>query len=219
MMLLFAGLFSSVLTGFLVESKSLLQEDTGSASLDLLFLIAQAQRNSENSGSQSMSPVERPSFTIPTSARLINILWFLALALSLSTALVAMLAKEWLQAFLASRPRSPHAHALLHQARLRGFSKWHALHIIDLLPTALHFSLLLFSVGLIIYLWTLDLTIAIIVAIISGATLLFYVGTIVLVAVSDFCPFVTQVSRYIQRIHIPDWVALAEKMSLDASNA
>ncbi|KAH7335636.1 hypothetical protein B0J17DRAFT_600389, partial [Rhizoctonia solani] len=192
MMLLFAGLFSSVLTGFVVESAKLLQQDPADATLDVLLLMAQSQQRIESGNPQLQSSmVTRPEFNIPLSARWINGLWFLSLIISLTGALSAMLAREWLLAFMNSQPRSPHAYALLHQARLKGMHQWHALHIIDLLPTILQCALFLFAIGLVIYLWTLDYVVAILVAIVSGVTFICYVATTFFVAVSDFCPFVT----------------------------
>ncbi|KAF8594232.1 hypothetical protein BDV93DRAFT_459413, partial [Ceratobasidium sp. AG-I] len=156
MMLLFAALFSAILSAFLIESKNMLQQDPADVSIALLLSIAQSQQRIEQGAPQlSSAPVELPSFSVSLSARWINGLWFFALALSLSAALIAMLAKEWLTAFTASRPRTAHAYTLLHQARLIGLTDWHALNIIDLLPSMLHLALLLFSLGLVLYLWTL----------------------------------------------------------------
>lgn len=194
-----AALFSAILTAFIIESKSLLQQDSADVSVSLLLLIARSQQRVEQENPQLSSPfVEVPSFSPPASARLINGLWFTSLALSLSAALVAMLAKEWLTAFTASRPRPAQTHAMLRQARLNGLTQWRALHIIDLLPSMLHLALLLFSIGLTVYLWALDPGTAGVIAIISGGTLLFYIATSVFGAVREFCPFVTQISKYIR---------------------
>ncbi|CEL60089.1 hypothetical protein RSOLAG1IB_12300 [Rhizoctonia solani AG-1 IB] len=220
-LLIYAGLFSSVLAGFLVDSKTLLQQDTETASMKLLLYIAQSQR-AESNGSLS-TPIELPSlsFTASNSARWINALWFLALFISLSTALITMLAKEWLQAYISSQPRSPHAHALLHQARLRGLYKWHALHIIDFLPSALHFSLLLFSIGIVIYLRELDYLVAALVATFIGFVFLFYVATTVFASCSMFCPFITQASRYIRQylFKFPECATWADEQSKEAQGS
>ncbi|KAG8792315.1 hypothetical protein FRC12_006501 [Ceratobasidium sp. 428] len=204
MLLLFATLFSAVITAFLVESKNLLQQDPADASVALLLLIAQSQRRIElgSPGSPSDTGLEPniPQFKASTTARWINGIWFTSLVLSISAALVAMLSKEWLNAFLISRPRHAHSHALDRQARLEGIKRWQTLYIIALLPSILHISLLLFSIGLVIYLWTLDWVIAIVLAVIVGATLLFYITTATLGAIFDYCPFVTGASRYIRRL-------------------
>ncbi|KAG8769854.1 hypothetical protein FRC12_004685 [Ceratobasidium sp. 428] len=178
--------------------KRQLQQDPADASVALLLVIAQSQRRIEQGNPEVLAgPVEVPVFSSSTASRWINALWFTALALSLAAALVALLAKEWLTVFMAHRPHPPHAYALLHQRRLQGLKGWGALHMIDLLPSMLHLSLLLFSLGMAIYLWTIDLGIAILVMIITGSTVIFYAGTTVLGAMYESCPFVTQVSRYL----------------------
>jgi hypothetical protein len=194
-----AALFSAILSAFLTESKKLLQQDPSDTSVALLLAIAQSQQRMELGIPASNLPTLTGllHFKPPMSARLVNGMWFTSLALSLSTALVAMLSKEWLTAYLSSRPRPAHAHALLRQSRLEGLDRWWALHIIALLPSLLHLSLLLFSVGLVIYLWTLDAAVAGVIAEVIGITVLFYVGTAVLGAIYDFCPYVTQISGYI----------------------
>ncbi|KAG9076675.1 hypothetical protein FRC06_009371, partial [Ceratobasidium sp. 370] len=199
-MLLFAALFSAILTAFLIESKNLLEEDSGDLTVVMLLAIAQSQQRMEQGAPQVLPPIERPSFSASISARWINGLWFTALTLSLAAALVAMLAKEWLTAFTASRPRPALAHALLHQERLQGLVRWRALHLVDFLPTMLHLSLLLFFLGLAVYLWILDSGIAIAEVIIAGLTLLFYIATAVSGALSQSCPFVTQISKYLRAI-------------------
>lgn len=170
----------------------MLQQDPMDASLALLLYIAQSQQRAEDGTTRSVSPtIEIPPFQTPIYARWINALWFLSLTLSLCAALIAMLAKEWLTPFVATRPRSPYQHALLHQSRLDGMNRLYALRIIDLLPTVLHFALLLFSVGLMIYLWTLDYAIAILIIVVVGATISFYGATASLASIFKSCPFVT----------------------------
>ncbi|KAG9119465.1 hypothetical protein FRC07_005499, partial [Ceratobasidium sp. 392] len=197
-MLLFAALFSAILTAFIIESVTLLQEDSDDLTVTLLLAIAQSQQRIEQGAPDKLPPIERPAFSVPLTARWINGLWFMALALSLSAALIAMLAKEWLTEFVVSRPRPPRTYALMHQRRLNGLTSWQALHIVDLLPSMLHLSLLLFSLGLAIYLWTLDTGIAIAEVIITGATLFFYFGTAISSAIYSSCPYVTQVSKYMR---------------------
>ncbi|KAG8765193.1 hypothetical protein FRC12_007638 [Ceratobasidium sp. 428] len=204
MLLLFAALFSAILTAFLIEPKDLLQQDPADVSIALMLAIAQSQYRMEQGASATSNtgatPPTIPEFIPSMTARWINGIWFTSLAFSLSAALVAMLGKEWLTAFLASRPRPAHAHALLRQSRLEGLNHWWALHIIALLPSFLHVSLLLFSVGLVLYLSTMDGVIAAVVASIVGLTSLFYVVTAILGAIYDFCPFVTELSKYVQRV-------------------
>ncbi|CEL54613.1 alanyl-tRNA synthetase [Rhizoctonia solani AG-1 IB] len=194
-LLLFAALFSAILTAFLIESKNLLQQDPADTATALLLVIAQ---NQINGGSGTFLTNDSP-FSPTYAALWINGLWFAALALSLAAALIAMLSKEWLTAYTASRPRPAHTHALLRQARLDGLNNWWALHIIALLPTLLHLSLFLFALGLVIYLWTLDVAVAVVTCVIVALTLIFYLATTLLGAIMPFCPFVTEISRYLQQ--------------------
>ncbi|QRV96303.1 hypothetical protein RhiJN_24321 [Ceratobasidium sp. AG-Ba] len=200
MMLLFAALFSAILTAFIIESKNLLQPDSADVSVTLLLAIAQSQQRIEQGTPQVLPPIEMPDFVSSAAARWIHGLWFAALALSLAAALVAMLAKEWLTAFMVSRPRAPHAYALMHHRRLQGLKQWGALHMIDLLPSMLHLSLLLFSIGLAVYLWLLDSGIAIAEMVITVVTIIFYAGTVLLGALYESCPFVTQMSKYMRAL-------------------
>ncbi|CAE6441111.1 unnamed protein product [Rhizoctonia solani] len=201
-LLLFAALFSAILTAFLIEAKDLLQQDPADASLTLLLIIAQSQQRIElglPAPEASTKVVAMPDFTPSLSARWVNGIWFMSLGLSLSAALIAMLGKEWLTTFHSSRPRSARRLAFIRQSRLKGLEDWGALHIIALLPTLLHMSLLLFSVGLVVYLWALDTALAAVLAGVIGLTLAFYFVTGVLGALFEFCPFVTEVSEYMQK--------------------
>ncbi|CUA70029.1 E3 ubiquitin-protein ligase listerin [Rhizoctonia solani] len=201
-LLLFAALFSAILTAFLIESKDLLQQDPADASVALLLIIAQSQQRVElglPAPDESTQVVTMPDFTPSLSARWINGIWFMSLGLSLSAALIAMLGKEWLTTFQSSRPRSSRRLAYIRQSRLKGLEDWGALHIVALLPTLLHVSLLLFAVGLVIYLWALDVAVASVLSAVIGVTLTFYFVTSTLGAVYEFCPFVTEVSEYIRK--------------------
>ncbi|QRV96283.1 hypothetical protein RhiJN_24301 [Ceratobasidium sp. AG-Ba] len=209
-MLLFAALFSAILTAFIIESKKLLEEDTSETTATLLLVIARSQQRIEQGIRQDFPLIERPKFVITMTARWINGLWFTALAFSLSAALIAMLAKEWLATFKASRPRPAYAHTMVHQERLNGLAAWRALHLIDVLPTLLHMSLLLFSLGLAIYLWTLDKGVAIAEVIITAGTMAFYVVTAFLGVIYPSCPFKTQISKYVEGplLAIKSWFAV-----------
>ncbi|KAG8741084.1 hypothetical protein FRC10_003324 [Ceratobasidium sp. 414] len=203
LMLLFAALFSAILTAFLVEAKKMLEEDPAAKSAALLLLVAQSQQRLEiGSPETSLKVVENVPFVPTTVARYVNGLWFTALALSLAAALVAMLAKEWLAGFASSTVRPPYDHALQRQAKYNGLVSWRALYIIALLPSLLHLSLLLFALGLVIYLWSLDKVVALLIGVVAGATLVLYVVTAILGAIFESCPFVTYISTYMRGVYL-----------------
>ncbi|KAL1746753.1 hypothetical protein HDZ31DRAFT_33533 [Schizophyllum fasciatum] len=99
-----------------------------------------------------------------------NALWFISLALSLSAALMSVLIKQWLQAYNSNISGTPRHQALIRQFRLIGVERWNVPLIVGLLPMLLHLSLLLFLVGLSLFLFTFDSAIAWIIA---GLAILF----------------------------------------------
>ncbi|KAG8703864.1 hypothetical protein FRC09_003892, partial [Ceratobasidium sp. 395] len=90
-LLLFAALFSAILTTFLVESKNLLQQDPADTSVALLLLIAQRQAGTISNNTPN---IEIPSFAPSTSALWINGLW-MAGARALA-ALAPVILKRWM---------------------------------------------------------------------------------------------------------------------------
>src|SRR5262245_41411926 len=94
-------------------------------------------------------PIELPppSSLVPDDLaylKVVNQLWYASLMLSLVTALLAILAKQWLIAFrLPSTARSPKLWAAWRQFRAAGFRAWNVPFIISILPFLLHLSLLL----------------------------------------------------------------------------
>lgn len=89
-LLVFAGLFSAVVTAFTIESYQWLQSDPNDAII--VFLSHIAQSVSPN-GTAAPLPAASTGLPSPVSVR-INIYWFTALALSLSAALVSILCKQ-----------------------------------------------------------------------------------------------------------------------------
>lgn len=175
------------------------------------LLLTRIAQRLEDPGAVSQ-PAEIPAFEPTTAARWINGLWFASLGLSLAAALLAMMAKEWLTTFAASRPRPAHSYAIERQARLDALSSWGALQMIDHLPLFLHVALFLFSLGLVVYLYTsVDLIVTSIIALITGVVILFYIIATGLAALYEVCPFDTQLSYYCRRMlrHISHYWKLA----------
>ncbi|KAF8598588.1 hypothetical protein BDV93DRAFT_392228, partial [Ceratobasidium sp. AG-I] len=101
-MLIFAALFSAILTAFLLDSKNSMKAGGVDFTNDLLIILIKRM----DDPSLIFNPEKmKADFKPEVSARWINGLWFTSLALSLAAALLGMMAKEWLNAFKASRPR------------------------------------------------------------------------------------------------------------------
>ncbi|PBK88283.1 hypothetical protein ARMGADRAFT_908479, partial [Armillaria gallica] len=84
--LIFASLYSAVVTAFLVESYKQLSEDPVEA---LLSRISSQLDPGTNSSFQ-------PSYTPSSSDIAVNAAWFSSLVLALSAVLIAILVKQWL---------------------------------------------------------------------------------------------------------------------------
>ncbi|KIP08575.1 hypothetical protein PHLGIDRAFT_57566, partial [Phlebiopsis gigantea 11061_1 CR5-6] len=99
-LLVFAGLFSAVLSAFLVETYQALQPDSQQQIISLLQVIS-SQNYSFSAGMLNViSPAAiPPPFHAPIWALRVNGLWFASLILSLATGSVGMLVKSWLREY------------------------------------------------------------------------------------------------------------------------
>ncbi|KAF9049242.1 hypothetical protein BDZ89DRAFT_885538, partial [Hymenopellis radicata] len=153
--LIFTGLFSAVVAGFLVPTFSNLAPNYAYRTAVLLHDMLELQRaalleNSTESVSTSSQDPNTP-FTPPASAVWCIGLWAVSLALSLTTAMLAVLTKQWLHHYVSQPSGSPRDFARVRQFRFIGFERWRVPLIISLLPFLLHISLAMFFCGLVIF--------------------------------------------------------------------
>ncbi|KAI0656192.1 hypothetical protein C8Q70DRAFT_1056758 [Cubamyces menziesii] len=161
-LLVYAGLFSAVLTVFIVESYN---------------------------STQAFLPLPSPPFRPPTSSVLIHIFWFASLVSSLSAAVVGLLAKQWLHKTELGLYGTSRDTARLRQYRLDALLKWRVGTIVALLPIFLQLASALFFAGLLILLWTLHHTVAIVVTIVIGVLFGFVSVTVLAPAFSTDCAY------------------------------
>ncbi|KAJ7889600.1 hypothetical protein B0H13DRAFT_2041316 [Mycena leptocephala] len=190
-LLVFAGLFSGVLTTFVAQTSQALSSDNTAISNSILLELVALQRAQASGTPFNSIPSADTSFTAARTDIWVNALWFTSLALSLTTALLAVLAKQWLRQYSSFIAGSARERALIRQFRFAGFDKWGVQSIIGLLPTILHLSLFLFMVGLVVFLYALDHIIAQVVASVAGFLFLVYVTTNVLPILAIGCPYRT----------------------------
>ncbi|KAF8183039.1 hypothetical protein K438DRAFT_1499055, partial [Mycena galopus ATCC 62051] len=154
-LLVFAGLFSGVLTTFVSQTSQALSPESTAISNSILLELVALQRAQTNGTSIDSIPAADLSFTPALSDLWVNGLWFTSLALSLTTALFAVVAKQWLRQYLSIITGSACERATIRQFRYTGFDRWGVQLIIGLLPTILHLSLFLFLAGLVVFLYAL----------------------------------------------------------------
>ncbi|KAK0469031.1 uncharacterized protein EV420DRAFT_1257915, partial [Desarmillaria tabescens] len=155
-LLVFAGLFSAIVTTFVVQTSQSLQPDYAAMSASLLYESVLIQRAIVNgSPVDTITPSSlNPTITfVPATTDVwVNGLWFTSLFLSITTALVAVLVKQWLHHYVALPSGTPRDRSFTRQFRYAGFQKWHVQVIIGLLPVFMHLALAIFLGGLVVFL-------------------------------------------------------------------
>ncbi|TCD63791.1 hypothetical protein EIP91_004942 [Steccherinum ochraceum] len=155
--LIFAGLFSAVVTAFLIESyQSLNQDPTDVAS----FYLAQlASEVAQLSGRAAIGPPSQPPpFSVDAQSVAVNILWALSLIASLACALGATLIQSWTTRYQRVVSQSPDVVTRardrawyfdgLKQSQMEAFASG--------VPAVLHLSLFLFLAGLVVFLFPVN---------------------------------------------------------------
>ncbi|RXW12710.1 hypothetical protein EST38_g13145 [Candolleomyces aberdarensis] len=180
--LIFAGLFSAVVTAFIVESQKTLRTDPIEAILPLLLA-----KMTDGQLSQASKDV----FSLSEDASIrINTLWLLSLVFSLVTVLIGIVSLQWLREH--QRPYGnlePQVAFSLHQMQAEALDKWWVPQIFTMLPLLLQVALVLFLVGLNELLFNLNRTVAIWVAVAIWLTLLFLVATTILPTLQNLLLF------------------------------
>ncbi|KAJ7436629.1 hypothetical protein FB451DRAFT_955402, partial [Mycena latifolia] len=194
-LLIFAGLFSAILSAFLIEVRKGLEEDLQNITNTLLVILIENQRNA------TVPQFSGPSRFQPTSSsRWVNGLWFSSLIFSLMSALGASLAKSWVTQFSASISGSSWANAALHCRRFRGHKRWHLKPIVQSLPILIHIAFLLFSIGLVILIFEDDTAIGIVILVLTAIIVFLYVASSLHPVYSLDSPFRTPISGMVRKL-------------------
>ncbi|PBK86903.1 hypothetical protein ARMGADRAFT_870595, partial [Armillaria gallica] len=155
-LLVFAGLFSAVVTTFVVQTSQNLQANYTQVSTSLLFELVLVQRAIANGPPVNTIPVSSlnpETVFVPTATDVwVNGLWFTSLFLSLTTALVAVLVKQWLHHYIVLPSGTPRDRCFVRQYRYLGLQKWRVEVIVGMLPVLMHLALVLFFIGLSLFL-------------------------------------------------------------------
>ncbi|PBK80795.1 hypothetical protein ARMGADRAFT_823533 [Armillaria gallica] len=126
-LLVFAGLFSAVVTTFVAQTSQNLQVDYGQVTASLLFELIDVQRTAANGS--LVNDVPRLGLTPFSEIRptkfdsLVNGLWFTSLSFSLATALFAVLTKQWIHQYMSAPSGTPRDRCRVHQFRYMGLQQ------------------------------------------------------------------------------------------------
>lgn len=198
-LLVFAGLFSAVVTTFIVQTYQSLQADYTQASAMLLFELVSIQRALANGTPLDTIPKSssNPSTTsIPSRGSVwVNGLWLTSLVLSLSTALIAVLVKQWLHHYAALPSGTSRERSHTRQFRHAGFQKWQVFAIVGLLPVIMHAALAIFFLGLVIFLVPLQVSLSWTIGSITAFVYAAYMISVFLPIFFCQCPYRTPLSN------------------------
>ncbi|KAK0440458.1 uncharacterized protein EV420DRAFT_1247285, partial [Desarmillaria tabescens] len=159
-LLVFAALFSAVVTAFVIQASQMMQPDYSAISACQLVELVSLQREAMNI---TTAPVVSfpPCGTALSSApfrvnQWVNSIWVVSLTLAMITAFVSVVVKQWLHQYASAIPdSSPRDCARIRQSRYTGLKAWKVPMIIGLLPVLLHVALGLFLAGLVLFLFSL----------------------------------------------------------------
>ncbi|KAI0035366.1 hypothetical protein K488DRAFT_10302, partial [Vararia minispora EC-137] len=192
--LFFSGLFSAVVTAFLIESYKFLQIDNSATTVMLLARTVAVLENAP------VSTIDAPVNTNPSIviSLYINCVWFLSLILSLNCALLATLIQQWAREYSQIVSDDQHM-SKLRQASIRayvaeGVEKFGVSTIVTWVPILLHNGLMLFFAGLVAFLFTIHSTLAYLILSVLALTALVYTALTLLPAFVYNCPYRTPFS-------------------------
>ncbi|KAF9067053.1 hypothetical protein BDP27DRAFT_940941 [Rhodocollybia butyracea] len=199
-LLVFAGLFSAVVISFVVQTTQTLQlssADVSAALLSELVAIQRAAAQGINVNSVPASMLTPTTKFVPGTLDIwINCLWVVSLVLALVVALASVLVKQWLHRYIAVQSGTPKARSHVRQLRYQGFEEWQVLNIIGALPVVMHLSLLLFFLGLVLFLIPLQLALSWIVGSITVTVYGLYFLSALLPTIRPQCPYKTPLSEF-----------------------
>ncbi|KAJ3559349.1 hypothetical protein NM688_g402 [Phlebia brevispora] len=197
-LLVFTGLFSAVLTAFVVESYTALSPDKMDTVILLLGQITNqtssytVTSNVINSTAPPLTPDQlQAPFEPPLAQLRVNQLWFASLVLTLITASFAMLVKQWLREYLAFDYTSPHERLRARQFRHPGLIEWKVFEIAGFLPILLQISLGLFFLGLCYFTWAANSGVGTTSTVLISAWAFLFVSATIAPLSSPRCPYKT----------------------------
>ena len=186
-----AALFASFLSTFLIQTLSLLQPDPLNAIQDILLYQTLVMQNSTS------GPYVPSAFSPPPYAVAVNALFFASLGVVLLAAFLCMLVKGWIREHHRTLRVIPdlRKRAVIKELRWQGLFRWRLPEIITILPSFIHLSLVLFFIGLGLYLLQVHKLPAFLTISIFGLGVLLYVLSIFISVIDAFSPFRSQYSR------------------------
>ncbi|KAK7685447.1 hypothetical protein QCA50_011310 [Cerrena zonata] len=187
-LLILIALFSAIVAAFTIESYKNLTQDPAVASATLLAQLVLHLNGTEALQATGYNFTPLPSGTAAVDI-LVNTFWFLSLVCSIITASVGIFAKQWLRNFLNITCSSPEEWIRVREVRHEALLRWKTFELAAFLPLLLQLALLLFLVGLVLFLQQINPVVGWIVTggVIVWITALAFV--VLVPMISSTCPY------------------------------
>ena len=194
-----AGLFSAVTSAFIIQVHSEFQQDPNEETAALLrVLIHKIDNTTFGDDIPAIpSPWSGPTHTVVQ----VQAILVASLVVSLFSAFLAMLGKQWLNRYASIDMRgSAIERSQNRQRKLDGIVAWYFDHFMEALPLMLQVALLLLGCALSRYLWGFNTTVTSVVVGVTSFGVLFYIFIVVAGAVFVSCPYQTPGAQILRRI-------------------
>ena len=187
-----AGLFSAISSAFVIDVQSKLDPNSSERSEAYLRAILLSLNRYIAPGEHPVAPPawDDPSTEVITALNLL----YASFLMSLLTAFVAILGKQWLNHYLRHTGGSIIDRCGDRQRKFDGLEKWLFHLFIESPPVMLQIALLLLTCGLSRHMWSINTSVARVVITFTVLGLVFYVGIVVAGMSSHYCPFQTPAS-------------------------
>lgn len=185
-----------MVTAFVVESyKSLQRQQDDAATQILIQISAQLANLTSNGGISDSTNIPPQQFTPPRYYTEINVMWTLSLIISLTTASMGILLKQWFHEYMARDTHDPKEQVKIRLFRNIGMSRWRVFEVTAFLPLFLQLALLLFFTGLGLYLHQINTIVGwVAVVFVLAWSTIFLLATIMPIF-SPQCPYKTPILK------------------------
>jgi len=190
-------LFAGFLSAFLIELLGRLEQDPLDIIQDVLIYQTQMMRNS------SLGQYVPADFSPPEHIVVVNALFYASLGFMVLAAFIAMLIKSWVREFdRGLRAMSiPEQRAKTREFRYLGMEHWKPPEMVETLPLLIQISLLLFAIGLVIFLFNISKPSFGVTTTIFGIGLFYYLMTTSISVVVSSSPFHSPLSRRLGKVY------------------
>jgi hypothetical protein len=192
-----AALFAGFMSAFLIELLGRLEPNPMDVIQDVLIYQTHMMRNS------SLGPYVPPDFSPPEHIVIVNALFYASLGVMILAAFIAMLIKSWVREFdRGLRAMSvPEQRAKTREFRYLGMERWKLPEMVGILPLLIQISILLFSIGLVLFLFHISKPSFGVTTAILGIGILCYSMTTSISVFVTSSPFHSPLSRTLATVY------------------